>query len=40
MDRGYTVYEEWREYLGPLGAKQVRLQGGWAKCEPEPGVSV
>ena len=29
---------QWREYLGPLGAKQVRLQGGWAKCEREPGV--
>lgn len=38
MDRDYTAYDEWRKYLGPLGAKQVRLQGGWAKCEPEPGV--
>jgi hypothetical protein len=38
MDRGYTEFDQWRAYLGPLGAKQVRLQGGWAKCEPEPGV--
>jgi hypothetical protein len=37
MDRDYTVYDYWREYLGPLGAKAVRLQAGWAKCEREPG---
>ncbi len=37
LDRDYTNFDEWQEYLGPLGAKQVRLQGGWAKCEPRPG---
>lgn len=38
MDRDYTVYENWREYLGPLGIKRARLQSGWSKTEKEPGV--
>ncbi|MHB8899453.1 MAG: hypothetical protein ACYC6Y_11950 [Thermoguttaceae bacterium] len=37
MDRDYTVYANWRNYLGPLGAKQARIQSGWAKTEREPG---
>lgn len=37
MDRDYTDFNQWREYLGPLGAKKIRLQAGWAKCEPEKG---
>ena len=33
MDRGYTVYEHWKEYVEPLGVTQVRLQSGWARTE-------
>jgi hypothetical protein len=38
MDRDYTIYENWKEYLGPLGIKKARLQAGWAKTEQEKGV--
>ena len=38
MDRDYTIFKNWQEYLAPLGAKQIRLQAGWAKCEKEKGV--
>lgn len=38
MDRDYTIYENWKEYLGPLGAKKARIQAGWSKTEPEPGI--
>ncbi len=38
MDRDLIDFNSWKDHLGPLGAKQVRLQGGWAKCEPEKGV--
>jgi hypothetical protein len=33
MDRDFTVYANWREHLGPLGAKAARIQSGWAKTE-------
>ncbi len=38
MDRDYTDFNAWKSYLGPTGAKKVRLQAGWAKCEPQKGV--
>ncbi len=38
MDRDFTVYANWRQYLGPLGAKKARIQSGWAKTEKERGV--
>lgn len=38
MDRDYTDFNQWKDYLGPTGAKKVRLQAGWAKCEPKKGV--
>ncbi len=38
MDRDLVDFDSWKGHLGPLGAKQVRLQAGWAKCEPEKGV--
>jgi hypothetical protein len=38
MDRDYTVYANWREHLGPLGAKKARVQSGWAKTEKQRGV--
>jgi hypothetical protein len=34
MDRGFTNYSSWRNFLGPLGVRTARLQAGWAKCEP------
>lgn len=37
MGRDYTIYGNWRNYLGPLGAKKARIQSGWAKTEKEPG---
>lgn len=37
MDRDFTVYANWRKYLGPLGAKKARIQSGWAKTEKQPG---
>jgi len=33
MGRDYTIYRNWRKYLGPLGAKKARIQSGWAKTE-------
>lgn len=38
LDRDFTVYEHYKKYVGPLGAKGIRLQAGWAKCERQPGV--
>lgn len=38
MDRDYTIYRNWKSYLGPLGIKKARLQAGWAKTEKEKGV--
>jgi hypothetical protein len=38
MDRDFTVYKNWRQYLGPLGVKHARIQSGWAKTEKEKGV--
>lgn len=36
--RDYADYEEYKEYIVPLGIKTIRLQGGWAKTEPVKGV--
>lgn len=38
IDRDYADYHQYKEYLCPLGIKRLRLQGGWAKTEKEPGV--
>lgn len=38
MDRDYTVYDNWKAYLGPLGIKKARIQGGWAKTEKQKGA--
>jgi hypothetical protein len=37
MDRDYSVYANWKQYLGPLGAKKGRIQSGWGKTEKEKG---
>ncbi|WP_339925708.1 hypothetical protein [uncultured Cyclobacterium sp.] len=38
LDRDYADYHAYKEYLGPSGAKRIRLQGGWAKSEQVKGV--
>jgi len=38
LDRGFADFEEYKEFLVPLGIRNIRLQGGWAKCEKEKGV--
>jgi hypothetical protein len=38
LDRDLADYQKFKQYLGPLGAKQVRLQAGWAKTEQQAGV--
>jgi len=38
LDRDFADYASYKPYLGPLGAKSIRLQAGWAKCEKRPGV--
>ncbi|MEM6822535.1 MAG: hypothetical protein AAF558_11410 [Verrucomicrobiota bacterium] len=37
LDRDYVDFSHSGKHLGDLGAKSVRLQAGWAKCEPDPG---
>ena len=37
MDRDYTIYANWKQYLGPLGVKKARIQSGWAKTEQDKG---
>jgi hypothetical protein len=37
-DRDYVSFEHVGPYLGELGAKAVRLQAGWAKCDPGDGT--
>ena len=38
LDRDYMNFDEYREFVAPLGIRLVRLQGGWAKCEKVKGV--
>jgi hypothetical protein len=38
LDRDFAIYANYKKYLGPLGAKGIRVQAGWAKCEKQPGV--
>jgi hypothetical protein len=38
LDRDFAIYANYKKYLGPLGAKAIRFQAGWAKCETKPGV--
>lgn len=37
LDRDYANYHAYKSYLNDLGAKRIRLQGGWARCEREQG---
>lgn len=36
MDRDFTIYNNWKSYLGSLGFKKARILSGWAKTEPAP----
>ncbi|TDB67530.1 GH39 family glycosyl hydrolase [Arundinibacter roseus] len=38
LDRDLTDYEQYKEYLVPLGIKRLRMQAGWAKTEKKKGV--
>lgn len=38
LDRDFAIYSNYKSFLGPLGAKGIRVQTGWAKCEKTPGV--
>ena len=38
IDREYSDYGAFKEYLPPLGIKRIRLQGGWARTEKDPGI--
>ena len=38
LDRDLTDYEQYKEYLAPLGIKRLRMQAGWAKTEKTRGT--
>ena len=33
VDRDFTIYDEYKDYLAPLGIRKARFQCGWAKTE-------
>ncbi len=37
LDRDFTSWDSYKDYLVPLGIKRIRLQGGWAKTERDQG---
>jgi len=37
LDRDFTDFDAYKDYIIPLGIKEIRLFAGWAKCEREPG---
>ncbi|MFZ2641882.1 MAG: beta-galactosidase [Verrucomicrobiia bacterium] len=37
IDRDFTNWDSYKDYLVPLGIKLIRLQGGWAKTERDQG---
>ena len=38
LDRDFTDFDQYKDYIVPLGIKEIRLFAGWAKCEREKGV--
>ena len=38
LDRGFADYQQYKEYIVPLGIKTIRLQGGWATTEKVKGT--
>ena len=37
LDRDFTDFDQYKDYIVPLGIKEIRLFAGWAKCEKVPG---
>ena len=37
LDRDFTDFDQYKDYIVPLGIKEIRLFAGWAKCEKKPG---
>ena len=37
LDRDFNDFDEYKDYIVPLGIKEIRVLAGWAKCEREPG---
>ena len=37
LDRDFANFWEYCDFIESLGIRTVRLQAGWAKCEPKPG---
>jgi hypothetical protein len=33
LDRDFADYDQYKEFIAPLGIKRLRMQGGWAKTE-------
>lgn len=38
IDREYSDYHAFKEYLPALGIRRIRLQGGWARTEKDQGI--
>jgi len=38
LDRDFVDFQQYKEYIVPLGIKTIRLQGGWAKTEKVKGA--
>ncbi len=38
LDRDFTNYDEYKEYIVPLGIKRLRMQAGWDKTEKVKGI--
>lgn len=38
LDRDYADYDQYKEFIAPLGIKRLRMQGGWAKTEKVAGT--
>ena len=38
LDRDFADFDQYKDYLVPLGIRSIRLQCGWAKCEQARGV--
>ena len=38
IDREYADFNAYKEYLPALGIRRIRLQGGWARTEKDPGI--
>ena len=32
LDRDFADFDEYKDYIVPLGVKEIRLFAGWAKC--------